>query len=113
MNEEDEVFLRHILESIEKVESYTKNSSKEKFTQQIQLQDAVIRRLEIIGEAARNITSAFKNKHNSLPWNEMIRTRDKVIHGYFGIDLDIVWDILKKDLPQLKESILKILHEDK
>ncbi|MEK6845146.1 MAG: DUF86 domain-containing protein [Nanoarchaeota archaeon] len=113
MNEKDEVFLRHILESIEKVESYTKNSSKEKFTQQIQLQDAVIRRLEIIGEAARNITSAFKNKHNSLPWNEMIRTRDKVIHGYFGIDLDIVWDILKKDLPQLKESILKILHEDK
>ncbi|MBI4980028.1 DUF86 domain-containing protein [Candidatus Woesearchaeota archaeon] len=111
MNEKDLIFLKHILESIEKIESYTKNSSKEKFTKQIQLQDAIIRRLEIMGEAAKNITSDFKNKHNSLPWSEMIRTRDKVIHGYFGIDLDIVWDITQKDLPLLKKQIKKVLSE--
>jgi uncharacterized protein with HEPN domain len=75
MNEKDFVFLKHILESIEKIESYVKNVSKEKFTRQIQLQDAIIRRLEIMGEAAKNITSNFKNNHNLLPWSEMIRTR--------------------------------------
>jgi uncharacterized protein with HEPN domain len=111
MNEKDLVFLKHILESIERIESYAKNISKEKFTKQIQLQDAIIRRLEIMGEAAKNITLDFKNKHPSLPWSEMIRTRDKVIHGYFGIDLDIVWDVTQKDLPLVKEQIKKILGE--
>lgn len=111
MNEKDLVFLKHILDSIEKIESYAEPSSKEKFVEDVQLQDAIVRRLEIMGEAAKNITSDFKNKYNSLPWSEMIRTRDKIIHGYFGVDLDIVWDIRQKDLPLLKEQIKKILKE--
>lgn len=103
------IFLKHILESIERIEEFTKGVSKEKFLDSVQLQDAVIRRLEIIGEAVKNIPQDFRNKHADVPWNEIARTRDKLIHGYFGVDLTLTLDIVKKDLPELKKKIKKIL----
>ncbi len=105
------VFMRHIMEAVERIEDYTKHMSKEDFISAVQVQDAVIRRIEIIGEAAKNVPHDFRKKHSSLPWSEMVRTRDKLSHGYFGVDLELTWDIVKNDLPALKGKIKKILEE--
>lgn len=90
-----------------------KGVSKENFLKSVQLQDAVIRRLEIIGEAAKNIPAEFRKKHADIPWSEMARTRDKLIHGYFGVDLDLTWDITKRDLPGLKNKLRGLCHQSK
>ena len=111
MKKDAEVFLRHIIESVCRIQEFTIGISKEKFMKDIKLQDAVLRRIEIIGEAAKNIPLDFREKHANIPWNEMARTRDKLIHGYFGVDLELTWNIIKEDLPDLKEKIEKILKQ--
>lgn len=81
------------------------------FLKSVQVQDAVIRRLEIIGEAVKNIPAEFRKKHLEIPWSELARTRDKLIHGYFGVDLDAVWSTAKKDIPAFKKEVERILKE--
>ena len=103
------VFLSHILQSIKNIEDDTKGFTFEKFKASRTVQDAVMRNLEIMGEAARNINLEFQKKNESIPWSNLIRMRDKLIHGYFGINVSIVWDVVKKDLPELKEKITKTL----
>jgi len=71
--------------------------------------DAVVRQIEIIGEAARNISSEFQEKHSSLSWGKMTGIRNKIIHEYFNINYSIVWDTVQDDLPVLKKSVKKIL----
>lgn len=109
MKKDAPIFLRHILESIAKVEEYTKDDTLETFLALSEKQDAVIRRIEIIGEAVRNIPEELKKKYPEVPWSEAIRTRDKIIHGYFGVDLEITWQIVVEDLPKLKKKIQAIL----
>lgn len=111
MKKDVKIFLKHIIESIDKIEEFMNGVSEEKFFDSVQLQDAIIRRLEIIGEATKNIPSSFREKYSDVPWSELARTRDKLIHGYFGVDLNLTFDIVKKDLPELKDKILKILKE--
>ncbi len=113
MNKEPLIFIQHMLESIEKIESYAKNLTKEKLIKDTKIQDAIIRRIEVIGEAAKNLSFSFKKGHPEVEWSEIIRTRDKITHHYFGVDLNIVWDIIKKDLPDLKKKIKTILEEPK
>ena len=108
MNKDTLIFIKHILDAIEKIEDYTKSISKENFEKDIQLQDAIIRRIEIIGEVAKNIAPGFKNNYPFVKWKEIIQTRDKIIHHYFGVDLKIIWEIIKKDMPRLKQQMLKI-----
>ena len=100
-----QTFIEHMIDSIEKISEFTKNVNEDDFSSNIQLQDAVVRRIEIIGEAAKNIPKDFIQKHNNIPWKEIIGTRDKIIHHYFGINLDIVWNIVKNDLPDLKKKL--------
>ena len=109
MKKDTTVFLKHILESIERIDEFTSGISRERFFNSVQLQDAVISRLDIIGEAVKNIPHSFRKKHKDIPWSEAARTRDKLIHGYFGIDFELVWEIINKDLPDLKGRIKKIL----
>lgn len=111
MKKEPVIFIEHILDSIERIESYTKNLTKEKLTKNVKIQDAIIRRIEVIGEAAKNLPSYFRNKYPAVEWSDIIRTRDKITHHYFGVDLNIVWDIVKKDLPDLKKKVKSILEE--
>ena len=103
------IFLDHILESIVEIKKNTNNLTKNKFIKSVPIQDAVIRRLEIIGEATKNLPSLLKNKNADIPWKKIAGLRDVLIHGYFSIDLDLVWKIIKKDLPKLKKQIEKIL----
>ena len=110
MKKENTIFLNHILQSIQYIEEDTKGFTFEKFKSARTIQDAVIRNIEIIGEAAKNISREFMKEHKELPWRDMVSMRDKLAHSYFGVDLDIVWDVVIKDLPGLKRKI-KALQE--
>ena len=108
MKKDASVFLNHIIESIADIDFFIKNITKEEFLKNKEKQNAVIRSLEIIGEAVKNIPESTKKRYPSIPWKEIAGTRDKVIHHYFMINLDVVWDIIRKDIPELKKEILKV-----
>ena len=109
MTKDPKIFLKHVLESIKKIEDNTEKISEEEFLRDTKTQDALSRRIEIIGEAVKNLPSDFKEKHPEIEWREISAMRDKLIHHYFGIDMSIVWETSKKDLPRLKKQISKIL----
>ena len=111
MKKNEKIFLAHVLESAEKIERFTKGISKEEFADSDLIQDGVARRLEIIGEATKNIPEDFKKMHPEIEWRKVAGTRDVLIHGYFGVDINLVWDITKNDIPVLKMKIQKILEE--
>lgn len=105
---EDLPYLNHILDAINDIEESLKGFTKDQFVKNKDVKEANIRRIEIIGEAAKNVSSEVKRKYNKIPWNKIVGTRDKVIHHYFGVNLDIIWEIIKKDLPELKKEVLRI-----
>lgn len=99
------LYIKDILDSIDKIGEYIKGLSFEDFIKNKMVIDAVVRNFEIIGEAAKNISSEVKTKYNKVPWKEMAGMRDKTIHEYFGVDLKIIWKTIKQSLPSLKKSI--------
>ncbi len=104
------IYLEDILTSISRIEEYVEDLSFEKFSKDQKTIDAVIRNLEIIGEAAKNMPENFTENHGELPWREMISMRNKVIHEYFGIDINILWQTVKEDLPGLKTLVKELLN---
>ncbi len=108
MFKDDSVFVEHILESIKAVEEFSKDTKKEDLVKSRLKQSAIIRELEVIGETAKNISKSIKDKYKEVQWREISETRDKMIHHYFGVDLEIIWEIIKLGLPELKKQILKI-----
>jgi uncharacterized protein with HEPN domain len=113
MNKDPLIFINHIMESIKNIESFSEGLTKEKLIKDKLRQSAIVRQIEIMGEAVKNIPIEFTNKYPEISWSEIIRTRDKIIHHYFGVDLNIIWDIIKKDLPDLKKKLKKILEATK
>ncbi len=105
------IFLEHILEAINLIEEYINNKEKSDFLKSKQLQDSVIRRIEIIGESIKNIPSDFKGSHENIPWKEITGMRDILIHQYFGVDLELTWEVIIVDLPKLKKSVIAIINE--
>jgi uncharacterized protein with HEPN domain len=108
MVKNNDIFLEHILESINAIQKYCKGVKKEDFSKNQQLQDSVIRRIEIIGEAVKKISEDLKKKNKSIEWQKIAGMRDVLIHDYFGVDVNLVWNTVKKDLPNLKKSIKEI-----
>ncbi len=105
-------YLSHIVEAIRRIEHYTANLSETDFLQDELIQDAVIRNIEIIGEASRNIErhhSQFSAAHDDIPWRDIYLMRNQVSHGYFSVDLEIIWQTLKHDIPTLKQSITALI----
>jgi uncharacterized protein with HEPN domain len=107
--ERDKIFIQHILENIEDINLFTKSVSKEELENNKEKLKAVVRSIEIIGEASKNISEDFKKKTAEIPWKKIIGTRDIFIHHYFGIDIDVLWDIIKRDLPGLKQQLIERL----
>ena len=109
MTKDPKILLQHILESIEWVEDYIYELPEEEFMEAVQIQDAVLRRLEIIGEAVRNLPGDFKKLHTTVPWPKIAGMRNILIHEYFNVDLNLVWRTIKKDLPKLKRQVKHLL----
>jgi len=107
-----ELFVRDMLEAIEKIERYTESiEDPEEFKGKDIVVDAVLRNLEIIGEAAANIPGEIRSKYPEIPWNRVVGLRNVVIHGYFVVDLDIVWVIIREQLPELRDVLFRMLEE--
>ena len=105
MSKDPKIFLEHILTSIQAIEDYAKNETLETFLVNIKDQDAIIRRLEIIGEAVKNLPEDFKSQRTDIPWIKIAGMRDVLIHEYFAVDIPAVWDTIQSDLPKLKTQI--------
>jgi len=105
MSREYKVYLADILAAIRKIEKYSANLSFAGFKKNPKTADAVIRNLEIIGEAAKSLPQEFKTKHDQIDWRKIAGLRDILIHQYFGVDLEIIWDIMQNKLPNLKKDI--------
>ena len=98
------------LDSIELIQEYLIETKKADFLRDTEKQDSVIRRIEIIGEATKNIPISFKKKYPKIPWQDISDMRNKIVHEYFGIDLGITWEVARKDIKDLKKEIEKILN---
>jgi uncharacterized protein with HEPN domain len=109
MKKNDTVFLQHILEAINQIEVYTSNVSYEQFLQERLLQDGVVRQLEIIGEASRNLSADFRDQHPEISWRQIIGLRNRVVHAYFELNLTIIWEVVENDLPVLKQGLEQLV----
>lgn len=103
-----DLLLSDILESIDRVTQYIEGLSLETFSEDQKSIDAVVRNLEIIGEAANRLPDEFKGKHPEVEWHKVVGLRNRIIHDYFGIDLEIIWQIIHRDLPALRQTLSKI-----
>jgi len=109
----DKKYLEHILENIGKIELSTKGLSLEDFKHNDDLMDATIRRVEIIGEAVKNLSNEIREKNIDIEWKKIAGTRDVLIHAYFDVEVDLLWGIIKEDLSELKGKIKAILNGEK
>jgi uncharacterized protein with HEPN domain len=106
------MYFDDILTSINRIFEYTQGYSLTKFKRDYKTVDAVIRNFEIIGEAAKNIPDKLKEQYPNVPWNEMYSLRNRISHAYFGIDYEIIWDIITNNLAENKSQIETILAEN-
>ena len=111
MKKDETVYLRHILDSIVKIEDYLQDVAEERFQREGMVQDAVLRQLEIIGEATKHISEEVRQKNQHIPWRSIAGMRDRLIHAYFKVDLKEVWRTTQNDLPTLKDDIARILNQ--
>ncbi len=102
------LLIEDIWESIEKIERYTEGMTQDSFQNDEKTTDAVVRNLEIIGEAASRLPKNFTDKHSKLEWVKIKGLRNRIVHEYFGVDIQIIWQILEKDLPAFKTSLKSI-----
>lgn len=107
---EDNVRLHHMLDAAERVLEHTRGKTREDLERDDLLSLAIVRLLEMIGEAARAVSPEMRSCYPSVPWKEIAGTRDRLIHGYFNVDLDIVWAIVSDDLPMLVSKLRLILY---
>ena len=109
---DNSVWLYDIIESIDLIQKYLADISEEEFSNSLEKQDSVIRRLGIIGEAIKNLGDDFKAQHTDIAWEKAAGMRNALIHEYFDVDLDVAWDTLNKDLPELKKQIGNLLSKN-
>ena len=111
----DQSFLLDIIHAAKTLMRYVEEVTYEKYVASELLQDATLRKIEVIGEASRNLSDDLKERHNELPWHQMIGIRNRVIHGYFDVNLETVWGVITKEIPEILpvlESLVKSLEKD-
>ncbi len=112
MKRDDTIYLQHILNAVTDIEHSIKSLTIDTFKKNKDIVDATLRRIEVIGEAAKNVSPSFKKKYAYIKWRNITGTRDVLIHAYFSVDLDLVWEIVIKDLPKLKLELIALLKEE-
>ena len=113
MKRDDSIYLQHILDAINRIDEYLEEVDEAAFFERHLVQDGVIRQLEIVGEAVKQLSSDLRMNNDGIPWQDIAGMRDKLIHHYFGVDLNSVLLTVKDDLPILKNEILLILNKRK
>ncbi len=108
----DDAYIQHMIDAISQIETYTKNIDYKDFEKDELRQDAVIRQMEILGEASKRVSEEMKEKYPEMPWQDVAGMRDKLIHGYFGVDTQIVWTTIQNDIPQLRKKLRKIKEKE-
>lgn len=108
---DSKIYLRDIFNAMISIESFVENMNFDQFMEDDKTSSAVIRKLEIIGEAAKNVPQSITQKYPTVPWKEMAGMRDKLIHFYFGVNLKLVWQTVKHRIPQVKPTIKQLLDE--
>jgi uncharacterized protein with HEPN domain len=108
---DERLYLAEIADAIDRALEYT-IQGRTAFLADPKTQDAVIRNIEIIGEAVKRLSAATREAHPEVPWSKIAGTRDRAIHGYFNVDLDIIWDVVETELPSLRERIVTIVKKD-
>jgi len=111
MARDEMLYLRHILDAITTVEKYLQGVSESQFNDTQLIQDGVIRQIEIVGEAVRHISKDIRNTYPEVPWQDIAGMRDKLIHDYFGVDIEKVWLTAQEDLPVFKKQVLGIMKD--
>ena len=109
MQRDDSIYLLHVRDAIEKIQGYTREVTEQSFRSNTLIQDAVIRQIEIIGEATNRISEKTRTPNSDIPWQDIAGMRDKLIHDYFGVDIEKVWLTVQVDIPVLKRQVSKIL----
>ena len=105
---DDSIYIDHILNSINRILDYISGKDREAFKSDLVTQDAVVRQLEIIGEATKRVSNELRSKHPDIPWSDMAGMRDVLIHDYLDVDLGVVWKTASEDIPDLKALILQL-----
>ena len=108
MKRDIRLYIEDILESIDKIEEYVKEIDEKEFIKNTQIQDSVLRRLEVIGEAVKKIPNNIRSSYKDIPWKNIAGLRDVLIHEYFGVNINRVWKLAKHDIYNLKQQILKV-----
>ncbi len=108
-NRRDIDYLRVIEDASNRIQEYAKNLSWLEYLQDHKTQDAIVHNLEVIGEATKSLSDYFRSKYPDIPWREMMGTRDRLTHHYFGVNQEIVWQIVQQDLPKLEPQIELII----
>ena len=108
MSRDNRFRLQDILDAIDRINSYVEGMPYADFLADRKTQDAVTRNVEIIGEAARSLSEQFKQEHSNIPWQDIVGMRNVIVHQYFGILPDVVWDVIENELPTLRSQLAKL-----
>jgi len=112
MKREPKLYLNDLLESIDAIVEYVKDVDEETFLSDGMMKDAVQKRLEIMGEAVKGLDAPLKRRHPEVPWQRIAGMRDVLSHGYFGVDMSRVWEVIVRDLPVLRPQIVRVIEEE-
>lgn len=111
MKKEDSVYLRHILDAVNDIDEFVKDMDKERFLSNKAIKYAVVRSIEIIGEASKHLSKKFREQHKDIRWEDICGMRDKLIHDYIGVDYSVVWKVVERDIPSLKKKLMEVLNQ--
>ena len=107
----DKIRLQHVLDAIETIKGYVGDADFDVFSENSMMRDACIRQLQVVGESCRNVTFELREKYPEIPWKQIVGLRIIVIHEYFGVDENVIWEIIQNDLPSFKRQVQEIIEK--